>query len=118
MQLFCPACQAAFPGTPRCPRCGGLLLLPQEAAEAATARPTAAAPPSFHPSPAGRIVVGGVLALGLYLALRKLAMGAVLAAAPDPDAGWVSFEGLAAVCGGQVLAVIFGAVVAAAGRTG
>ena len=33
MQLFCPTCQAAFPGTQRCPRCGGLLLMPQEAAE-------------------------------------------------------------------------------------
>ncbi len=32
MQLFCPACQAAFAGTQRCPQCAGLLLLPHEAA--------------------------------------------------------------------------------------
>ncbi len=120
MQLFCPACQAAFPGTQRCPRCGGLLLLPQEAAEAAATRPAAPLPaaPSLQTTPLGRVAVGAVFALGLYLGLRKLATGVVLASHPDPDTWWSSFEGLVAVCGGQALAVIFGAVVAAAGRTG
>ncbi|MBN9119861.1 MAG: hypothetical protein J0I06_11990 [Planctomycetes bacterium] len=119
MQLFCPACQAAFPGTQRCPRCGGLLLMPQEAAEAPATRPKAdPVPEPAQPTPVGRVFVGAVLALGLYLGLRKLATGLVLASYPEPDGWWVSFEGLAAVCGGQVLAVIFGAVVAAAGRTG
>ena len=118
MQLFCPACQAAFPGTQRCPRCGGLLLLPHEAAESSAPKPRpvpvrAVAPPT----PAGRVVVGAVFALGLYLGLRKLAMGAVLATHPDPDAWWLSFEGLMAVCAGQALAVVFGAVVASAGRS-
>lgn len=116
MQLFCPSCQAAFPGTQRCPRCGGLLLLPQEAAEAAYARPRAELPPPIQTTPTGRVVVGAVLALGLYLGLRKLAIGAVLAASPDPDAWWSSFEGLLAACSAQGLAVLFGAVVAAAGR--
>lgn len=116
MQLFCPACQAAFPGTQRCPRCGGLLLMPQEAAEAATRPKPAPLPEPPQPTPAGRVVVGALFALGLYLGLRKLAMGAVLAASPDPEAWWASFEGLVAVCSGQALAVVFGAVVAAAGR--
>jgi hypothetical protein len=118
MQLFCPTCQVAYPGTQRCPRCNGLLLMPQEAVDvgaAPLARP-APLPAPPQPTPAGRVVVGGLFALGLYLALRKLAMGVVLAAHPDPDAWWVSFEGLMAVCGGQGLAVVFGAVVAAAGR--
>ena len=116
MQLFCPACQAAFPGTQRCPRCGGLMLMPLEAAveDPLTFPYTLPEPP--QPTPAGRVVVGALFALGLYLGLRKLAMGAVLAASPDPGAWWSSFEGLVAVCGGQALAVVFGAVVAAAGR--
>lgn len=119
MQLFCPACQAAFPGTQRCPRCGGLLLLPQEAAEAASSRlKVPQRPPSFQPTPVGRVVVGAVFALGLYLGLRQLATGVVLASHPDPDSWWGSFEGLVVVCGGQALAVIFGAIVAAAGRNG
>ncbi|WP_171472010.1 TFIIB-type zinc ribbon-containing protein [Frigoriglobus tundricola] len=117
MQLFCPACQAAFPGTQRCPRCGGLLLLPQEAAEATAPRQLTAPTPA-QAAPAGRVIVGAVFALGMYLGLRKLVMGAILAAHFDPNTWWLSFEGLVAVCGGQVLAVVFGSVVAAAGRAG
>lgn len=116
MQLFCPACQAAFPGTQRCPRCGGLLLMPQEAADAVPLAPRVPLPEPPQPTPVGRVVVGGLFALGLYLGLRKLAMGVVLATHPEPGAWWSSFEGLVAVCGGQGLAVVFGAVVAAAGR--
>lgn len=116
MQLFCPACQVAFPGTQRCPRCGGLLLMPQEAADAAPPARPHPLPEPPQPTPAGRVLVGGLFALGLYLGLRKLAMGVVLAAHPDPESWWASFEGLVAVCGGQGLAVVFGAVVAAAGR--
>ena len=119
MQLFCPACQAAFPGTQRCPRCGGLLLLPQEAADAAALPLPRTLPPApALPTPSGRVAVGAVLALGLYLGLRKLATGVVLAAHPNPEVWWSSFDGLLTVCGGQALAVIFGAVVAAAGRHG
>ncbi|VTS00863.1 unnamed protein product [Gemmata massiliana] len=117
MQLFCPACQAAFAGTQRCPRCAGLLLLPHEvAAESLNLRDLAGPPP--EPTPFSRVVVGAVFALGLYLGLRKLAMGAVLAAHPEPDSWWTSFEGLTTVCGAQIAAVIFGAVLAAAGRVG
>lgn len=120
MQLFCPVCQAAFPGTQRCPRCGGLLLLPHEASEGSsstTPRPKLPPAPAL-PTPTGRVAVGAVLALGLYLGLRKLALGALLLTHPEPDAWWSSFDGLLAVCCGQGLAVIFGAVVAAAGRSG
>lgn len=118
MQLFCPACHAAFPGTQRCPRCGGLLLMPQETAEAATPHPKAPSSPPQLMTPTGRIAVGAVFALGLYLGLRKLATGVVLASHPNPDAWWASFDGLLAVCGGQIVAVIFGAVLAAASRVG
>src|SRR5262245_48718872 len=117
MQLFCPVCQSAFAGTQRCPRCGGLLLLPQEAAEAATQRPTSAPKPRL-PSPTGRVFIGGVFALGVYLGVRKLVLGYLLATNHDPETWWSTFDGLCAVCGAQLLAVLFGSVVAAAGRTG
>ncbi len=117
MQLFCPACHAAFAGSNQCPQCGGLLLLPHETAGADAPHPKPL-PPIPQPTPAGRVVVGAVFALSLYLGLRKLATGVVLAAHSDPGAWWSSLEGLATVCGGQVVAVIFGSVLAAAGRVG
>ena len=117
MQLFCPACQAAFAGTQRCPRCGGLLLLPHETADSAAPRPRHAPPLPRQPAPARRVVVGAVFALGLYLGMRKLVMGAVLAAQQEPEVWWSSFEGLLAVSALQVLVVVFGSVVAAAGRS-
>jgi hypothetical protein len=58
-----------------------------------------------------------VLALGLYLGLRKVTAAAVLAATPDPDAWWLSVEGLVAVFGSQAVAALFGALLAGAGRS-
>jgi hypothetical protein len=92
--------------------------MPQEAAEPATPRQKAAPPAPFQPTATGRVVVGAALALGLYLGLRKLVTGAVLAVTPDPEAWWLSFDGLLVVCSAQGLAVVFGSVVAAAGRAG
>jgi hypothetical protein len=70
----------------------------------------------MRPTAVGRIAVGTVLALGLYLALRRLATGVALAIIPDPGGWWMSFQGLAAVHAAQVIAVVFGAVIAATGR--
>ena len=100
MQLFCPACDAAFTGAARCPRCGGLLLPPDEGGYDPAARP---APPPAHLrlSPGGRVVVGTVAALGLYLGLRELTTGWVLAAAADPAGWWLTPGGLAAAGRGR-----------------
>jgi hypothetical protein len=119
MQLYCPACKASFAGTQRCPQCAGLLLMPHECADALAPRP-APVPPRApdRPAAAGRVFVGALFALGLYLALRKLTTGVVLATGGDADAWWASFEGLLAVCGAQAVAVTFGAITAAAGRSG
>src|SRR5262245_19813259 len=109
MQLFCPACQAAFPGASRCPRCGGLLLMPHEVAPDAPHR-TTEAPAPVSTTAFGRVAVGTVLALGLYLGLRNLATGMLAAVNPDPTAWWLSFPGLVAMHIVQVIAVTFGAV--------
>lgn len=118
MQQYCPSCQAAFTGVTRCPRCDGLLYLPHEAGEQLAPLPGEEPMPAFvRPTPSGRIAVGALLAMGLYLGLRKLVGAAVLATTPDPAAWWVSLEGLGAVFGSQAVAVLFGALLAGAGRT-
>lgn len=118
MQLFCPACQAPFSGVSRCPRCGGLLLMPHEVAPETEHRPAQAEVGLAQPTAVGRVFVGTVLALGLYLAVRKLVTGLVLATESDPAGWWLSVKGWSAVYALQTLAVLFGAVLAAAGRTG
>jgi hypothetical protein len=115
MLMFCPACQSAFTGLSRCPRCGGLLLMPQETPEPEDTGRAAAAP--LNPTPAGRVLVGVLAGLGLYLGLRRLVGGLVLTTFDDPAGWWTATDGLTTVFGLQVTAVVFGAVLAAAGRT-
>jgi hypothetical protein len=116
MQLFCPACNAAYFGETRCPRCGGLLLMPHEVAPDAP-KQLEAPPPHIYPSSLGRIAVGTMLALGVYLGIRKLLTGTVLAAAQlGTGEWWLSLQGLTAVYAVQVVAILYGALIAGAGR--
>lgn len=117
MQQYCPTCQAAFSTGSRCPRCDGLLFMPHEAADHHPADSAEPHPGFARPSPASRVFVGTVLALGLYLGLRQVVAAAVLAATASPDAWWTSLEGLVAVFGVQAVAVVFGSLLAGAGRT-
>ncbi len=116
MLLFCPECQSAFTGVSRCPRCSGLLLMPDEApplSNGAGHDPIVLA----KATPGARAFVGTVVALGLYLGLRKLTSGWVLATLEDAGSWWHSAEALIAVFVLQVFAAGFGAVLASAGRT-
>ena len=116
MQLFCPACQAAFAGVARCPRCAGLLLMPQEAAALAHDAVAEGRPALMRLTPVSRVVVGTVLALGLYLALRKLTVGALFALGAEPEEWWLTTDGLGTVFGLQAAAALFGALLSGAGR--
>ncbi|MFO0797062.1 MAG: hypothetical protein U0804_06260 [Gemmataceae bacterium] len=116
MQLFCPACQSAFTGVSRCPRCAGLLLMPEEAAFL-PADPDAAAPRPDRPTAAGRLVVGTVAALGAYLALRKFLAGWAAATAAA-DGWWATDDALVAVLALQAASAVFGSLLAGAGRSG
>jgi hypothetical protein len=89
--------------------------MPHEVAPDAPHRPTEAPPPAA-PTFVGRVVLGGILALGLYLALHQVVTGVILAVDPDPAGWWLSFKGLMAVHAAQVISVVFGSLVAAAGR--
>jgi hypothetical protein len=64
----------------------------------------------------GRVFLGTVLAMGLYLALHHVATGLFLALDPESPGWSLSFQGLALVHAAQVVAVVFGCLVAAASR--
>jgi hypothetical protein len=89
--------------------------MPHEVATETALHPDA--PPPLRPTTGGRIAIGTVLALGLYLALRKLATGFILATHSNPDGWWVSFNGLAVIHASQAIAVLFGGLLAATGLT-
>ena len=74
-------------------------------------------PPPVHPTALGRIAVGTILALGLYLAIRKVLTGTILPRRRRTrrDGGSRS-RALTAIHAVQASAVAFGAVIAAAGR--
>ena len=90
--------------------------MPHEVAPDASPRAQAPPPPA-NPTAIGRIAVGTILALGMYLGLRKVLMGTILATMSNPEEWWFSFQALVAVNMAQGLAVAFGAVIAASGRT-
>jgi len=114
MLLYCPDCQAAFTGVSRCPRCSGLLLMPEEAPPSADE--LAHAPiPHFKPTPTARAVMGTIIALGFYLGLRKLTTAWVLATTDDYENWWLSANALVVVFVLQTVAAAFGAVLSSAG---
>lgn len=116
MLLFCPDCQLPFTGVSRCPRCGGLLLMPDEAPRPAGGTSRAPEAP-VKSTPTGRAIVGTVIALGMYLGLRQLATGGIVAASRDADAWWHSADALTVAFFLQAFATVFGAILASAGQT-
>ena len=118
MQLFCPACQAAFTGLTAVP------AVRRPAADAAGGahrprpQPGRSRARTFGPTPAGRVVVGhgrGPGAVPRAAAARGRA-GAGDAGPTRPRGGLTS-DGLSAVFGLQAAAVVFGAILAS-GRAG
>lgn len=111
MNLYCPSCQSAFPGTDVCPRCGVRLLTPAEAFTLMPEREMEA-PDTIRATLLTRLVVGLTVGSGLYLGLHEwaTATGTPSEGSPENEAGaWVGF-------GMQVLAVIVGGLLAGAGR--
>jgi hypothetical protein len=103
MQLYCLTCQANYPAAPRCPQCGDRLVTPAEA-QAAAAAPVVRLPALPRPTAGGRVAIGAVVALGLYLGLRDLV------GATSLDAGLLAAIGL------RLVGVVIGGLLAGAGR--
>ena len=99
-----------------CPRCRGTtpdLLCPQCGVRTADAdAPPAAGPAAGDEPPATGLLVGLLLAQGLYYALRHLATAWLLASGTMPEAEfWGSFRGLITLQGLQMVALLVGGIV-------
>ena len=110
MQLYCPACKTAAHAAERCAKCGERLIAPSELASLSRDQ-LSDAPDLIEPTSTGRVVVGTLAALGLYLSLREVLLGTLATldladAAPGPVGTWAL----------RAVAVLAGAVLAGAGR--
>lgn len=107
MQLFCPDCQAAFAGASSCPKCGGRLLAPQESFVQAAVAPAEELPTPVQTTFLGRVLLGTIASLGLFLSLREFALA-------FSGGGFIEVFTL---CGIRYLAVAVGGLLTGAGRT-
>jgi hypothetical protein len=110
MDRFCPACRVPTPGNILCPACGGQTDVGGNTPEA-TRGPGERGSFGFWP----RLLIGLVLAQGLYFGLRQAVNAAVLAGGSADF--WGSFPGLLTAQGLQAAALLAGSMVAGAGHS-
>ena len=114
MAMVCPQCANSYEQRLQCPSCGTRLLYdcrgPKPAAQATAVR--------WQQSPWGRILIGLVLAQGLYFSLQHLLLGLmeVLNSQGLLHWTWNSFSGLIFLQVVQVLTLTAGGVFAAGGQ--
>jgi hypothetical protein len=111
MQLYCPSCQSTYAAASRCPRCGDRLVTPAESFSALSER-VPPPPDIVRTTPAGRIILGCGLALGLYLGLREWG----LAAAPDGE-WWSGAVGVGVTLALRLAGAVVGGLMAGSGRS-
>lgn len=118
MQLFCPTCQLATAAAQRCPRCGGLLLLPHETGDGRGGRSRVVPPLPPQPPATLQVAIGVVLALGLYAGLHRIVGGvATVIQLPAGSEWFIGYQNHGWFTWGlQGFAVALGALIAAAGR--
>ena len=115
MQLFCPNCSGMYSGSDLCPGCGSRLISPSEAF-ALSADRVPPPPKPVRPTIAGRILVGTIVAAGLFVGLREWAMAGLRAAGQLSDDFWLTTAGVGTAFGLRAVAVAVGGALAGAGR--
>jgi hypothetical protein len=112
MAMVCPRCATTHDQRSQCPTCGGRLEYSED-----RPRPAHAAPRWQH-TPWGRILIGLLLAQGLFYGLRQLATGLLLAVypAPGPADETVALYGLVLTQALQAVTLLAGGILAGSGQ--
>jgi hypothetical protein len=116
MAMVCPQCNNSFQQRMQCPTCNVRLIYQNTRAGTPSASPEE---PSGHwqQTPWGRILVGLLLAQGLYYGLRHLCTAGLLATGEEPAGNvWRTLYGLIFLQGLQALGLLAGGALAGAGK--
>src|SRR5579864_3121891 len=96
MAMLCPQCQGSFSQRLNCPNCG-VRLVYRDSRHGSDDGPDGL-PASWQQTPWGRLVVGLLLAQGLYYVLRHLCTAGLLVAKEElADNVWATLTGLVVV---------------------
>lgn len=113
MAMVCPRCATTHEQRLQCPTCGGRLQF----FDAARPRPAANSSQWQH-TPWGRILIGLLLAQGLFHGLRHFAAGVLLAAhtPQGPPDEWTVLYGLVLTQALRAVTLVAGAILAGGGQ--
>ncbi len=117
MAMVCPQCGSTKEQFLHCPECG-VRMVYHEAGRSGTGSSWNRS--RWMHTPGGRLLVGVLLAQGLYYALRHLFTGVMMMIDGESDSAqaWTTFHGLLFLQALQVLVPAFGGVLAGAGHRG
>jgi hypothetical protein len=115
MAMICPQCQGSFSQRLQCPTCG--VRLEYHASRRAVTAGGSERSGSWQQTPWARILIGLLLAQGLYYGLVHLCKAGLLVV-HDPAAMdvWVTLAGLLVLQGLQALGLLVGGALAGAGQ--
>src|SRR5438309_413809 len=113
MAMVCPQCHGAYEQRLQCPTCEVRLGFLEHRTPDGSPRP----PSSWQQTPWGRLLVGLILAQGIFHGLRHLCVAWLLASegADQPEL-WNTIPGLILLQSLQVIGLFFGALLAGAGQ--
>src|SRR5437762_56453 len=114
MAMVCPRCHAAFDQRLECPHCDVRLAYQDGPARSGWGLFSSG---GWQQTPWGRILIGLLLAQGLYYGLRHLCVAGLLASGlVESETVWASVEGQLLIQGLQVVSLFIGAVFAGAAQ--
>jgi hypothetical protein len=115
MAMLCPQCQGSFSQRLNCPNCG-VRLVYRDSRHGSDDGPDGL-PASWQQTPWGRLVVGLLLAQGLYYVLRHLCTAGLLVAREElADNVWATLTGLVVVQALQALSILAAGLLTGAGQ--
>jgi hypothetical protein len=115
MSMVCPQCNGTFNQQMQCPTCRVRLLY--QAGRSAPGAILSEQGGQWQHTPWGRVVVGLLLALGLYFGLHQLVMAGWLAVGEtNSEDVWTTLYGLLLLQGLQGFSLLVGGILAGAGQ--